>query len=239
MSQTSRWTSLALTALVGLVLAPAVAEVSVEVDPGTGEYRDLHLLMNSSSPKPKIWHFNRTGKKGLHPLNPQGDLNGDGLPVVLENANGDGLPWAVWSRPTEGGASRMAWSRWSPGGWTGIATVAPQGSSDESSPALEFNSGGRPYLAFLRERPDGTQEVRFTLFLMTDWAVSIGVSAHAEDASRPSINIVSDQTVEVSYWLPDGTERTVTVAFADPHTITDDVYPFLTDTATITMGILG
>jgi hypothetical protein len=106
----------------------------------------------------------------------------------------------------------------------------------QSQPFLTFNSKGRPYLAFVRERADGTGEVRFTLFLVEHWAYSIDVSSPSEDASHPEMTLLNDRTVEVTYTLADGTTTTRTIHLPDPHTIFDDIYPFLAE-AVITEGM--
>jgi hypothetical protein len=229
---------LLLLGLTGLILGslPALAEVSVEIDESRGEYLGYHLKANNSSKVVKIWTFNREGKKGIHPLNTGGDAIGDGYPLLLENESGDGLPWVVWDRDL--GASRqLVWSRWTATGWTEVRALDQRGAGDQTDPHLVFNGTGRPYLAYVQ--PDsGSGVVRFTIFLRSVWALSIPVSSDGQDASNPSIEIIDDSTVEITYDLPDGSSATRTVHFQDPATITDDVYPFLINTASVTEGFL-
>jgi hypothetical protein len=216
---------------------PALGEVSVEIDEATGEYITYHLMTNSSAKKSRIWDFNREGKKGIYPLNVEGDVLGDGLPVVEENVPGTGLPWAVWDR--DGGSQRgLVWSTWNGSAWTPVVAVENRGGGDQGQPCIVFNDHGRPYLAFTQRAESGENVVRFTIFLRTVWAISIPVSGEGEEASSPSIEIVDDATVEITYDLPDGSSMVKTVTFQDPSTITDDVYPFLRDTASVTEGFL-
>lgn len=229
---------LVILSAAGLILGafPAAAEVSVEIDEARGEYLGYHLQSNKSEKNSRIWTFSRPGKRGVYPLNTEGDLIGDGYPLLLENENGDGLPWVVWDRDL-GGVRQLVWSRWTPVGWTEVRSLEQRGDGDQSQPCLVFNGSGRPYLAYVQPET-GSTVVRFTIFLRSVWAISIPVSGDGEEASNPSIEIIDDSTVEITYDLSDGSSKTRTVHFQDPATITDDVYPFLIDTASVTEGLL-
>jgi hypothetical protein len=215
---------------------PAPAEVSVEIDEARGEYLGYHVQANKSEKNPRVWSFQRKSKKGIYPLNTDGDLLGDGFPLIRENLTGDGLPWVVWDRD-QSGRRVLVWSRWTPQGWGSVQGLEERAGGSQSDPDLVFNSSGRAYLAYVQPEA-GLGVVRFTIFLKSAWALSIQVSSTGEDASRPSIVILEDATVEVTYLRADGSSTTRTVHFQDPGTITDDVYPFLIDTASVTEGIL-
>lgn len=205
--------------------APARAEVAAETD-ADGAYRRTIVLGNASDKNFRVWHVTRAADHTV-PLNPSGDLNGDLWPVVLEVPHDDRRPWVVWSR-FNGSDYDLAWSRWQEnGGWTDVAwvTLAPAMPGNDLTPNLDHGpSDGRPYVVWTNDT-GGAREVYLSIFLSTRWMQPYRVSDVGEDATYPTVRVLDDDTVEVTYETPAG-PRTRTLRFLRPTTITDDANPF-------------
>jgi hypothetical protein len=209
--------------LVGaVVLAPARAEVSAETN-AFGQYVKTVIYASASTRNPRIWSASRL-RFGRTPLNPRGDAIGDLFPVVSENAAQQRWPWVMWSR-FNGHDYDLVWSRWLGAGWSPIAPVeaAPAG-GDAVDASLAFSADGRAHAVWL-SRGAGPAQVKLSYFLATQWMAPFPVSDVGEDAANPSMVILPDGRIEVSY---DTAVAHVTkiVAFARPSTITDDISPF-------------
>jgi hypothetical protein len=206
-------------------MTPTRAEVAAELT-DDGAYRRTVVLGNASEKNFKVWHVSRAAEHAV-PLNPQGDLNGDLWPVILEVPQDDHRPWVVWSR-FNGTDYDLAWSRWrADGGWTDISwvTLVPAMPGHDLTPNLDHsNRDGRPYVVWANESGAGS-EVYLSMFLSTRWMQPYRVSDVGENAAYPKVDVLDDDTVEVTYETPAG-PRTRTVRFVRPATITDDANPF-------------
>jgi len=222
--------------LVGAVLlgtalvTPVRAEVSAVTDV-FGQYVRTVIYANASIRTPRIWHVSRP-RIGFIPLNPHGDAAGDLLPVIAENTAQHGWPWAVWSH-FNGREYNLVWSRWLGGSWSPVAPIeAVPAVGDAVDPFLAFGGDGRAYAVWL-SRGTGPAEVKLSIFLATQWMAPYVVSDVGEDAADPSIALLPDGQMQVSYDTPTA-HVTKIVAFARPMTITDDLTPFSNVTTSAT-----
>ena len=214
--------------VVALVLAclPALAraEVSAETAPD-GSYLRTVVFTNASLKKVRIW-TQVSSRPFLHPLNAEGDLNGDLWPTIAQPVSAPSTPWVVWSRFT-GRDFDLAWARWSSetGGWTPVAWVgAPEAGGDDLDPSIAFDAGARPHLAWWRNE-GGNGRVYFSMFLRSRWMIPVLVSDEGVDSTSPEITISAQGTIRVQYQTPSGTVVRE-VRFDKPATITDDTTPF-------------
>jgi hypothetical protein len=220
-------------AFVVLAAVPAVrAEVAAEVD-DYGNYIKTTVLANASVKNLKIWTVQRQ-KKTIIPLNPEGDLRGDMWPYIVENPLDNNHPWAVWST-FNGNDYDLAWSRFLPVEWTPTESVMSRYSpQDDLDPTmdLDLNDGGRPYIAWWRDN-GGTGEVYMSIFLRSVWMSPFLVSDLGTDSRYPSVKILDDGKIEITFETAEGPETRI-VVFNHPSTITDDLDPlehvFLTPT---------
>jgi hypothetical protein len=212
-----------LAAVMLLALgAPARAEVSAEVD-AFGTYVRTLVVTTGSARRQKIWTPVRSRTTRLM-LNPEGDTTGDLLPVVRESPL-NREPWVVWSRGNGRGDFDLAWSRFHRGAWTPVTNLLPLDSSlADVEPVLVFNDIGRAHVAWWRS--DGSAgRVYVSLFLDTRWMLPLMVSDLGEDARQPSIGILPDRRIQVTYTTPAGRVTKIVTPNAGT-TITDDINPF-------------
>ena len=210
--------------VLAAAVAPAGAEVAAELD-GSGAYLRTVVLATSSAKNVRIWS-KVTSRPNLHPLNLDGDLNGDLWPVVAEQPVGASRPWVVWSRFTGAGFD-LAWSRFDAASraWIPISWVESAGTfGDDLDPAVAFDSTGRPFVAWWRDEA-GVGQIYLSLFLQSRWLVPFRVSDAGADSVAPTITMLSDTRVRIDYTTPEGTV-TRTIEFHRPLTITDDATPF-------------
>lgn len=215
-------------AIVAACAAAARAEVSVETDV-FGTYLRTVVSSNTSVRALRIWSVSRV--RPTHwPVNPAGDSNGDLWPYVAENPVQGRWPWIAWSR-FNGTDYDLAWSRWTGRGWTSVASVeATPGPDDALDPAITFDREGRAYVVWVSRAPSGASKIYVSMFLVARWTAPFQISDAAEDASEPSVTVLADGTIEVTYATPVG-QVTRTLQVSRPWTITDDITPFgtLTD----------
>ena len=212
--------------VIGAILAalavavPARAEVSAEMN-AFGRYVRTVIYASASVRNPRIWTVSRA-RFGNVPLNPGGDAVGDLFPVVAEDASPQRWPWVVWSR-YNGNDFDLVWSRWNGTQWSPIAPVdRARDAADAVDPSIAIGSDG-PRLVWL-SRGDGPAQVMLSIFLATQWMVPFPVSDPGEDAMNPTITLLPDGRMQVTY---DTLAARVTkiVEFARPMTITDDLFP--------------
>lgn len=208
---------------VALLATPVVGEVSAELDE-SGEYLGMLIRANSSTKNLRVWTVPKE-KEHFYPLNRGGDGNGDLWPLVAESPLEGSRPWVVWSRFTGTGFD-LAWARWvdDASGWSSIAWVSQPEVRDQLDPAIDFDTDGRPFLVWWEEDTTGASQVYLSLFLDTVWSAPYLVSPDGVDASFPTVTVIDDNTVEVTYDTPEGPQSR-TVKFQRPATITDDVAP--------------
>ncbi|HZN55750.1 MAG TPA: sialidase family protein [Candidatus Polarisedimenticolaceae bacterium] len=216
------------------LLAPSMplqAEVSAETDAFGNYLRTVIFTTASVKSNLRIWAINRV-KLNYHPLNPAGDLTGDLFPLVAENAAQQRWPWVVWSR-FNGHDYDLVWSRWMGTAWSPVSTIEPgPGPDDAVDPAIAFDAGGRTHMVWL-SRGTGAAQVNLSIFLSTHWMMPFRVSDTTDDAFAPSITVLPDGTIQVTYDTARGTV-TKLIKFAKPRTITDDITPFNTLSITAT-----
>jgi len=201
---------------------PARAEVSAETD-AFGQYVRTTIFYRTTAKNPRIWSASRNNPY-YHPLNKQGDLNGDLWPAVGENPADARHPWVVWSR-SRGRGYDLAWSRWTATGWKPLAWVEDTSSAgDDLQPSLAFDRQGRSYIAWWRDE-GGKGHVYLSIFLESHWTRPYLVSKAGIDSRRPYIEVTTDNSIRVTFDTPSGRFSRV-VAFSLPLTITDDIDPF-------------
>lgn len=204
------------------IAAPARAEVSAEVD-AFGTYVRTLIVTTGSARRQKIWSPVRSRATRLI-LNPEGDSSGDLLPMIQESPL-NREPWVVWSRGNGSGDFDLAWSRFRNGTWAPVANVLPLDSSlADVEPVLVFNDIGRAHVAWWRS--DGRAgRVYISLFLDTRWMMPLLVSDLGEDARHPTIGILPDRKIQVTYQTSAGRVTKIVTPNAGT-TITDDINPF-------------
>jgi hypothetical protein len=213
-----------LLATAGVWLAPARAEVSAEVSENT-TYERLVVRGNASAKNLRVWAVTRT-VEGMVPLNPGGDLNGDGWPAYVEPVDLGAAPIVVWSR-FDGEEYDLAWSIWTDGaGWSDVRWLAPE--LDQRGPDLDPSMDhdpldGRAHVVWRRETAGGS-EIYLSLFLVNRWMAPYLVSDVGVDARYPDVDVRDDGSILVTYETDAGTVTRV-VKFLRPSTITDDLNP--------------
>jgi hypothetical protein len=202
-----------------------LAEVSSEVDP-QGNYVRMVVLSDVLHKTPRIWSVQSARPDHL-PLNPDGDVNGDSWPLILENPSDRNHPYVVWSRHT-GAEYDLAWSRWLNGQWTEISWIEdrPNVAGDDLDPAGTIDRDGRAYVSWWRDE-GGTGRIYVSLYLTTQWMVAYPVSEPWEDGRYPGIHVGDDGNIRVSYQTPEGLVTRM-VVFERPGTITDELDPYQT-----------
>jgi len=220
-----RLTGLLSVALALVVLAPtASAEIAAETTPDGAYWRTV-ARGNASTKNLRIWGMARESAD-VHPLNPGGDVNGDLWPAILEVPQDGMRPFVVWSR-FNGYDFDLAWSRWNDDtGWAEIRWVAGPvpAPGDDLDPVLAGDPvRGRPHAVWWRD-VGGRGEVYLSLFLVHRWMQPYLVSDAGEDARFPSVELLDETTIRITYETPAGT-RVRVVKFHPPTTITDDLNP--------------
>jgi len=218
-----------LAAVVLLLVATGMAidvraEVAAETDTA-GNYVRTVVLTSATNRALKIWSVERAWPH-LAPLNPGGDLNGDLWPALAEDPNQYLRPWVVWSRST-GTDYDLAWSRWTPDGWTGTAWVEEPAAArigDDLDPDLKFDGRGLALLVWWRNE-GGTGRVYATAFQDVGWMPAFLVSDGGVDSRSPRITVLPDGRVLVAYYTPAGRVVRDLSSYV-PLTITDDLDPF-------------
>lgn len=218
------WMAAAAALVTFAMLAPSsVAEVSVETD-DDGVYRRTVLRTNQSEKNYRVWAVSRNVGTRLV-LNADGDGLGDLWPTIVGNDGDGGRPHVVWSR-FDGTSFDLAWSRWTDeAGWSETDWVAGTAMpGDDLDPDLEFDpTDGRPSLVWWSD--DGERgQVYLSVFLSSRWMSPYPVSAEGEDGRYPTVDILDDGTIRVSFETPGGTVVRF-VRFHRPDTITDDLNP--------------
>ena len=172
---------------------------------------------------PAIWTDPGRTNSQANVLNPDGDINGDLYPTVVNNPLDPRDIWVVWSKFT-GTNHDLAWSSWEAAAWREIEWVdyKPRVGND-FDPVLKFSVQQRPFLVWWTEF-DGQGEVYVSLFLETHWLAPFRVSPPNVDSRRPQIRRIFPQSIEVEFETPDGILVQV-VGRVRPHTITDDINP--------------
>jgi hypothetical protein len=217
----------ALAIGAGCCTSAALAEVSAETDV-FGNY--LRTIVSSSSSSlsivkaPRVWTVNRV-RPTYWPLNPTGDFTGDLWPSIAESPVQSRWPWVTWSR-FNGVDYDLVWSRWTGRGWTPVATVetAP-GGDDALDSAVAFDQVGRAYLVWVSKPRTGPAQVNVSMFLSTRWMAPFRVSDTWENATDPTIEILADGNMVVTYDTAVG-QVTREIRVTRPWTITDDITPF-------------
>ena len=218
--QLDRCKGLAALAMV-LLCAPARAEVSAEVD-AFGNYVRTVVVTSGSARRTKIWSPFRSRSTRLM-LNSSGDATGDGWPTILESPL-DRTPWVVWSH-NDGTNLDLAWSKFAGGAWAPVQPLLPLNSFDaDLDPVLAFDDAGRPYVAWRRDRA-GQGRIYVSLFLTTRWMIPLQVSDQGENAGAPTLVILPDRRMQVTYATPAGTVTKLVIPNSGA-TITDDINPF-------------
>lgn len=212
-------------AIVAAILAsgPSLAEVSAETD-ALGNYVRTVVLTNASVRNLRVWAVQRL-KTNFHPLNADGDLNGDLWPMIEDQPVGERKPWVVWSR-WNGTDLDLAWSffrdgAWIPTAWVESGTTRGQ---DDLDPDIAFDADGRAHIVWWRNE-NGQGRVYLSIYLVSRFMTAFPVSDAGIDSVYPQVNVRPDGKIEVSYETPSGRVVRV-VTFARPTTITDDVTPF-------------
>ncbi len=215
-------------AVAGALLAgvaaeiPARAEVSAEVD-AYGTYVRTVVLSSASLRSLKIWTVARARAAMFQPLNPDGDLNGDLWPFIAENPYDANRPWVVWSR-FNGRDYDLAWSRWTPAGWSPVEWVEHATNlGDDMDPFVAIGPDSRPYVTWWRGE-NGIGRVYFSVFLATAWGPATPVSDPDVDSRSPVITVEPDGTIVVQFDTPGG-PVTRRIKLILPTTITDDIIP--------------
>ena len=197
------------------------AEVSAKID-DSGTYVGMVYRYNSNTLSPRIWTAG-TSSPSRKPLNPLGDLYSDLAPTVVENPLSSRWPTVVWSHPTSGRYA-LVFSRWNGSQWSPIQSVRLGMPANEFEPRVAFNSKGHEYMVWTSL--DQTGSVYFSIFLTTRWMTPILVSAPGLDARHPTLSVLDDSLVQITFETSSGTvTRSLMIPSSD--TITDDIDPKL------------
>ncbi len=208
--------------LVALTFSYLFSEVSVEVD-GQGKYLKTIYIEKATGKSLKIWTA-FGNKPTVYPLNPYGDLNNDLRPAIKENPGKGNLPYVIWPR-YDGYDYDIAFARWSNGAWTPIQYVEyDENIYDDLDPSLDFDSKGRPYVAWWRNE-NGRGIVYISCYLKTQWMRAFPISEEGIDSWKPEIRFNILGQIEVTYSTSSGQENKIVVIHL-PDTITDDIDPF-------------
>lgn len=213
-------------AALGLVAAsmPVRAEVSAETD-AFGTYLRTVIYANASIKNVRIWSVSRY-RAGYWPVNVNGDATGDLFPAVGENPARQRWPWLLWSR-FNGHDYDLMWAQWLGTGWSPVLPVETSANPEDAvEPSIAFDVAGRAHAVWLA-RGDGPGRVYLSIFLASRWMERFLVSDPDEDSLNPSVVVLPDGKIQVSYDTPRG-RITRTIQFAKPRTITDDLTPFST-----------
>lgn len=213
-----------LLALAWGVDGPARAEVAAEVDV-QGNYVRTVVFSNASVHRARVWGVPKEKKIGFRNLNPDGDQNGDLWPLIVDQTVGERKPWVLWSR-FNGQDFDLAWATFQAGSWREVAWLeaAPPAVGDDLDPDADFDADGRLHTVWWRNE-GGIGQVYLSVFLVTRWMPAYRVSDPSMDSVYPSIALLPDGKIEVTFDTPGGRVVRV-IAFARPSTITDDVTPF-------------
>jgi hypothetical protein len=209
------------------------AEVSVRTD-RAGKYVTTQILTTSAQGLgQKIWSpRGRTARQELM-LNPFGDVNGDLWPTIAETPRAPYQPWVVWSR-FNGREYDLAWSAWTPEGWSSISWVARGNTAgDDLDPEAAFDRTGRLFVVWWRASAEGPARVYMSAFLVRRWSIPILVSDPIVDSRHPVITRSRDGMLWVRYETPNGTERRG-LGLNRPDTITDDINPQISSPTGVT-----
>jgi len=223
MNRRHKWVVAGILLAVLGGITGVLAEVSSEVDP-QGNYVRMIVVSDVLHKSPRIWSVQNTRPEYL-PLNPDGDVNGDAWPLILENPADRNHPYVIWSRFT-GAEYDLAWSRWLNGQWTEVSWVEnrPSIAGDDLDPSGTIDRDGRPFVSWWRDE-GGSGRVYVSLYLTTQWMVAYPVTEPWEDGRYPGIHVDGAGNIRVSYETPGG-PVTRTVVFERPDTITDELNPF-------------
>lgn len=218
--------ALALTLAASL---PALAEVTARTD-RDGQYLMTHVIPAGTAADPLVWSQGRyrAARFGGHPLNVDGDRNGDLWPTVVESPVAPHYPMVVWSK-FNGQAYNLAWSRWSLEGWEPVRQVVTRRMPGQDfDPFIVFTGEGRPVLAWWNEQPDGHGEIYISMFLASRWAAPVRVSDPNVDARYPTLEITGRRELMLTFKIGAKTVRQSVFFSHPPGTITDDISPTFT-----------
>jgi hypothetical protein len=199
------------------------AEVSVRTD-RAGKYVTTQVLStNVQGAGSRIWSpRGRTLRQALI-LNPLGDANGDLWPTIAETPREPHQPWVVWSR-FNGYEYHLAWSAWTPEGWSAIQWVRRGwATGDDLDPDAAFNRTGQLFVVWWRAA-EGNARVYMSTFLTRRWSRPMLISDPRVDSRYPTITRARDGALWVQYETPQGTQRRG-LGRNRPDTITDDINP--------------
>ncbi len=157
-----------VSAVTGIFLLvaglPCVGEVAM--DPGIGFLQmAVETGEHGTEGSPYPWSRFRPGP-GHHVLNEHGDDQGDGLPSIAIDA--DGNPVVTWADALEDGTHRIVVARWDGNDWSDPEPVT-DGTMDTSDPAVDVSPSGLLAVAWWepetgtlawvrRKQPGGTWE---------------------------------------------------------------------------------
>jgi hypothetical protein len=190
------------------------AEVGMLLDhranePARGPY--LFSIIDDSDPVVGVWATVSRDHPHRVPLNPEGDVHGDGPPSVLTDRD-SGSTLVAWARGSEAGFD-VVLSRFENGEW-GEAELLAGTPADELDPQLVAGPAGEIHLLYGFD--DGLSRTilhRQTLSHQDSWSAPVPVSRAGELASRPS-GVFFDGSLHVTYEVDtgDGGPREVVLA---------------------------
>ena len=195
-----------LTCLIFLLLSapPVPAEVGSTIpDGGTSGMADIYILsqiLEDPDPVTRVWRqFNPNGPN-RSVLNPEGEINGDGIPSVLVTSTPH-IPLVAWSRNSVQGFD-VVLSRFESGAWTTPEVLA--GSlDDELDPALVLDPDtGDVHLFYWVDGSTPKVMHRKADPALVSWTAAVQVSDPAEASCRPA-GVFHDGVLRVVYEVHD------------------------------------
>lgn len=194
--------------------APMRAEVSAGISAsGTLRYVVTSRIVDPDPVLRRSWQVLRLDPV-VEPLNPEGDLRGDGPPDLALHP-GNGWPAFVWSG-TDGTSHGIAFSEWAGSTWAPVEqlTSGPQDLDPrvfievDQTIHVTWWSEGPAARVWMISRPAGSSE----------WSLPVAVSSEGEAGRRPSV-AVSGGSLYVAYERPSqqpGVSQEVVVSRRNP-----------------------
>lgn len=229
MKTTPRFAILVVVALTFAAGLPALAEVTVRTD-RDGQYLMTHVIPAGSQSDPQVWAQGRyrAARFGGHPLNVDGDRNGDLWPTVAESPLAPHHPLVAWSK-FNGQGYNLAWSRWTDAGWDPVRHVSlRRAPGNDFDPFLVFGVKGRAFMVWWRDQRDGVGEIYLSMFLQNRWSTPVLVSDPDLDARYPTLEIGGRRELQLTYKSGNKTVQQTIFFSVPPGTITDDINPTFT-----------
>ena len=179
------WAS-CLALAVGLIAHHIVrAEVGVFSQPGSSERLVVYRLGITEDPTPfgSLWRKLAPPDTFHLELNPQGEMNGDGMPSIVSDA-GIGLVAAAWSRNSANGFDIVS-SRFVGGAWT-VPQVVFGSSANDFDPDLVLDPDGSVHMFYW---VDGVTPQVFHSVAPSDlssWSTPVPVAQPGQAVTAPT-----------------------------------------------------